>query len=128
MFLFRYDNREGKRVVGDKNFPKNVRFITVAVQPKNDNQTSDLLYLTCLHLDHRYESTRLKELEVITKTLNSFTSHTNENKTPHIWVGDFNSLTNDDYSVDEWNEISRIRKLNSWERPHVDVTNKVSDY
>ena len=128
LFLNRYDNKEGKRVVGDKNFPKNVRFVTVAVQPNSNNQTSDILYLTCLHLDHRYESTRLKELEVITKTLNSFTSHTNENKTPHIWVGDFNSLTNDDYSVDEWNEISRIRKLNSWERPHVDVTNKVSDY
>ena len=94
----------------------------------NNSQASDLLYLTCIHLDHRYESTRLKELDVITKTLTSLTSNTNDNKTPHIWVGDFNSLTKDDYSVDEWNEISRIRKLNCWEWPHVDVTNKVSDY
>ena len=93
----------------------------------SNNQTSDVLYLTCLHLDHRYESTRLKELEVIAKTLTSLTTHTNDNKTPHIWVGDFNSLTKNDYSVEEWNEISRIRKINCWERPLVDVTNKVPD-
>jgi len=121
-----YDNKEGKRVVGDKNFPKNVRFTTVVVQPNNTAQTiSDQFYLTCLHLDHRYESTRLKELLVITKTLNSSTSRVNDSSAPHIWVGDFNSLTKDDYTVDEWNEITRVRKVNCWERPHVDATEMV---
>ena len=81
--------------------------------------------MTCLHLDHRYESTRLKELLVITKTLNSLTSRENDSSVPHIWVGDFNSLTKDDYTVDEWNEITRVRKVNCWERPHVDATEMV---
>ena len=50
LFLNRYDNKEGKRVVGDKNFPKNVRFTTVVVQPNNTAQTiSDEFYLMLIN-------------------------------------------------------------------------------
>ena len=104
-----------------------MRFITVAVEPKSvgERQTSQPFYLTCLHLDHKYEPYRLKEIDVITKTINSLTCKNETNNFPHIWVGDFNSLTKEDYCIEEWNEITRVRKINCWERPHIDVTNKV---
>ena len=114
--------------MGNKNFPKNVRFITVAVNPRKVEQgrSSSSFYLTCLHLDHRYEPHRLKELDVIKRTLDSLTNKTEENYIPHIWVGDFNSLTMKDYTSENWKDIARVRDVNSWERPHVEVTNKVS--
>ena len=104
-----------------------MRFITVAVQPTNigQRQSSQPFYLTCLHLDHKYEPYRVKEIDVITKTINSLTCRNEGNNFPHVWVGDFNSLTKEDYAMEEWNEIIRVRKINCWERPHIDVTNKV---
>ena len=125
--FYRYDNKEGKRVTGDKNFPKNVRFLTVAVTPKNvgSEYPCQPFYLTCLHLDHRLEPHRLKELEVIKRTIDSLAADNSQNNTPHVWVGDFNSLTQEDYTSEELNKITRVRKMNCWEKPQVDVTNKV---
>ena len=125
--FYRYDNKEGKRVTGDKNFPKNVRFLTVAVTPKNvgSEYPCQPFYLTCLHLDHRLEPHRLKELEIIKSTIASLVTNNSQNNTPHVWVGDFNSLTQEDYTIEEWNKITRVRQMNCWEKPHVDVTNKV---
>jgi exonuclease III len=39
------------------------------------------------------------------------------NTIPSVILGDFNSLTRKDYSTDEWNNISKIRKINMWELP-----------
>ena len=111
--------------VGDKNFPKNARFITVSVQPKTIGQglSSQPFYLTCIHLDYEYEPYRMKEIDIIKRKLDSLSCK--GDNIPHMWAGDFNSLTKEDYTLEEWNEITRVRKLNCWERPHIDVTNKV---
>ena len=59
------------------------------------------------------------------RTIDSLVTDNSENNTPHVWVGDFNSLTQEDYTIEEWNKITRVRQMNCWEKPHVDVTNKV---
>ena len=129
MFKYRYDRKKGKRDVGSKHFPKHVRFITVSVQPKNidGHQSSPPFYLTCLHLDHIREPHRLKEIDVIKRTIDSLTIRNEENRVSHIWVGDFNSLTKEDYTSEEWDDIATVRSRNCWERPHIDVTRKVDN-
>ena len=97
------------------------------MQPKTFEQVqrANPFYLTCLHLDYKYEPYRLKEIDVITKTIESLISKADGNNNLHIWAGDFNSLTKEDYTPEEWEEITRVRRVNCWERPHVDVTTKV---
>ena len=99
----------------------------MSVQPKSDSDDypGAPFYLTCLHLDHRYEPHRLKEIDVIKRTIDLSISNDEKNKSSHIWVGDFNSLTKEDYTCEEWNEITTVRSRNCWERPQVDATRKV---
>ena len=45
-----------------------------------------------------------------------------------IWTGDFNALTKEDYSDEEWEDIARVRARNLWERPHTELTDKVTSF
>ena len=83
------------------------------------------IYVTCLHLDHAREPHRLKEVDIIKRTVDTLVQGRETNRISHIWVGDFNALTKEDYSEDGWQDIARIRRCNAWESPHVDVTTKV---
>ncbi|CAF1285126.1 unnamed protein product [Rotaria sordida] len=80
----------------------------------NDNDAR--LYVT--HLDQLSEQVRLKQME-------QFEKHIYDSGLQLI-VGDFNSLTFDDYSNDYFNvNIHDVRQRNSWENPFYLVTNKM---
>jgi hypothetical protein len=36
---------------------------------------------------------------------------------PHIIVGDFNALKRSDYTQKQWNNITKVRAQNKWEKP-----------
>ena len=81
--------------------------------------------MTCVHLNYRDEPIRLKEIQSIKNKLDTIIP-VNEGIEPlHIWTGDFNALTKEDYTSDEWQTITTIRKQNNWESPQVDVIKKV---
>ena len=79
------------------------------------------LFITCVHLDHRTEPRRIRELKEIVRK----SSYEERKDQGHLWVGDFNSLTREDYSNEEWTKIARIRALNCWEKPRVELTDLV---
>ena len=80
--------------------------------------------ITCMHLNHRTETTRLNEIVSIRNSLNDIF----EKNTPQIWTGDFNALTKEDYSSDHWNEITEVRAKDNWELPQTDLTEKIKEY
>ena len=72
--------------------------------------------------DHRVEPLRLSEVDSIRETaLPLFSSHAAQ-----IWTGDFNALTREDYSADEWDALTQVREANCWEEPKTELTTKVS--
>ena len=78
------------------------------------------LFITCLHLDHRTEPRRIREFkEIYRKSIEI------RQNTSHILAGDFNALTKTDYEMEDWNEICKIRDLNSWEKPKIELTNMI---
>jgi len=76
-----------------------------------------LFYVT--HIDHKDEGTRLIELKSALTKIN--------NNRPHLFMGDFNSLRQDDYKEETLNEIKIIRQNQKWEEPHFDVVNTLCD-
>ena len=80
------------------------------------------IMLTNVHLSHKYEDYRLKELSGI-KSL-GFPKNAQE-KVPHMFLGDFNSLTRRDYRDEEWMNVQRVRKQNKWETPETRLTTQV---
>ena len=96
---------------------KGARFITVEV----DLQDTKLI-LTCLHLDHRWESSRLSEIKVIRTALKDVF----DKEQAQVWTGDFNALTKKDYTKEEWTQVTDIRAKNNWELPKTDLTDKVN--
>ena len=90
------------------------RFLTGRVSFNHQNKT---FLITCCHLDHRDERKRLSEMRKITEQL----QHVDYNKESHIWAGDFNSLSKEDYTNEVWEEIANVRKLNLWESPKTQV-------
>ena len=80
---------------------KKARVLTAKLEMKRDT----FLYLTCLHLDHRLERFRLKEIESIRQNLDQVF------KANHcqIWTGDFNALTKEDYDTKQW--YKKINKI-----------------
>lgn len=95
------------------------RFITCRVTP------DDLpdFYLTCLHLDHRTEPSRMDELRKIETRLKFL----RDRGSPQVWTGDFNSLTREDYTEAEWESVTDVRKRNNWESPQTQVTSYMKD-
>ena len=73
--------------------------------------------------NHRTEPKRIRELKEIIRK-----SPEERKDQGHLWVGDFNSLTREDYSDSEWTKMARIRALNSWEKPRVELTNMVKKH
>jgi endonuclease/exonuclease/phosphatase family metal-dependent hydrolase len=84
---------------------------------KDNNAT---LYVT--HLDQISEEVRLKQMEQLEKNVE------NSNGFQMI-MGDFNSLTFDDYSDDYFNiHIRDIRQRNSWEAPFNLLTDRMKKH
>ena len=83
---------------------KKARVLTAKLEMKRDT----FLYLTCLHLDHRLERFRLKEIESIRQNLDQVF------KANHcqIWTGDFNALTKEDYDTKQWYKKKSTKNLN----------------
>lgn len=71
----------------------------------------------CLHLDHRNEVVRLKEIHTIVQDMNA-----NGYPKFDFWMGDFNALTESDYTKNEWNDIATVRAENHWEHPVSNLT------
>ena len=44
---------------------------------------------------------------------------------PILICGDFNALTETDYTTSQWQEITKVRSDNAWEKPKSDVTNAI---
>ena len=82
----------------------------------NTNDNNDWSIIN-LHLDHRQETTRSKEIQTI---LQSFAKH--GRPLPDLWMGDFNALTAADYTAKEWKEIRNVRARNHWELPVSNLT------
>ena len=98
----------------------NYQFLTVKIQG---------IYITCLHLSSRREATRLKQIEKIKmKLVEAGVWGLGE---PHIWAGDFNSLTKEDYGEEGWSNIEELRRESSKEvaepEPKEDATRLMAD-
>lgn len=74
-----------------------------------------------LFSDHRKEPKRLEQLEFIRKNVLNTITDSNY----HLMCGDFNALTKEDYSVEEFEQVTLVRSRNSWETPKMDLTKKV---
>lgn len=76
--------------------------------------------LTCVHLNHTSEETRLSELnEIITNLYDLRT------QSMAVMAGDFNALTLEDYSSEELNHITQVRANNRWEKPKRALTDRM---
>jgi len=82
-------------------------------------QDNTTIHIICVHLDYKNEPTRIKQMETIMKNRDI------DNKSL-ILLGDFNALTKNDYSKNEWCRIASIRKSNKWEQPLDELTNKIT--
>ena len=82
------------------------------------------LYLTCLHLNHVSEPRRLIEINALHDHLKDIF----EEGHCQIWTGDFNALTQEDYSHDELARVTLVRQRNSWELPKYELTDKVKAF
>ena len=79
-----------------------------------------------MHLDYRDETVRLKEIRTIKQKLDSLLPQPETiASSRHIWVGDFNALTKENYNYNQWNQISKVRLDNKWESPQNDVMQEV---
>jgi endonuclease/exonuclease/phosphatase family metal-dependent hydrolase len=72
------------------------------------------------HLDHISEDVRLKQLDTVLRFCQEF-------RKPHILMGDFNALTREDYTDDEWQELVEERRCRRWELPEHKVTSVMKE-
>ena len=91
----------------------------VAVIIKLPNQS---ICVTNVHLNYKDENIRIKEMDTIQKKINPYLQ-----QYPSILLGDFNSLTKQDYSKKQWGNIYEIRKYGKWELPVHQLTDKIKD-
>ena len=103
-------NFDLEEVSSSKSKPK---YITAKITVDRDQEP---LFVTNLHLHYKAEPTRLRELGQIEKQ---------KKNCGQIWVGDFNSLTREDYDEDYWEDIARVRRENFWEPPRTAVTSQM---
>jgi len=103
---------------------RSLPFITIGISSKNDSEDAYPIYVTCIHLNYKDETIRLKEIESIKKKLDTFLPE----ESSQIWTGDFNELTKEDYTETEWEMIASVRKKNNWESPQTNVTRKVKEF
>ena len=93
------------------------RYLTTRVQLPNRSE----FFLTCIHLIHKYSDLRHGEVVRISEDLHEVF----DKEHPQLWMGDFNTLCKADYSLEEWDEIVRIRKQNGRKAPLEDVTEEL---
>jgi len=139
--LYDGEKRKGdqvKKAVGNQT----ARFAVVELHISDGTRP---VYLTCLHLDHRLEPSRLTEINLIHKVLShilpglmpsgaaedssckrTLRKYTEQDPL-QIWTGDFNALTKEDYSDDEWATVKAVRETNNWEPPKVALTSQIKD-
>jgi len=79
--------------------------------------TSQLYGIFCTHLDHIKEPNRIEQLKIALDHIT--TTYPN---LPHLFIGDFNSLTKGDYIDSDWEQITQHRVNSSWEPPMSLVT------
>ena len=79
-----------------------------------------------MHLDYRDETIRLKEIRTIKQKLDSLLPQPETiGSSMHIWAGDFNALTKENYNDNQWSQITKVRLDNKWESPQKDVMQEV---
>ena len=93
------------------------RYLTTRVQLPNRSE----FFLTCIHLIHKYSDLRHGEVVRISEDLQEVF----DEELPQLWMGDFNTLRRADYSLEEWDEIVKIRKQNGRKAPLEDVTEEL---
>ena len=93
------------------------RYLTTRVQLPNRSE----FFLTCIHLIHKYSDLRHGEVVRISEDLQEVFHE----ELPQLWMGDFNTLRRADYSLEEWDEIVKIRKQNGRKAPLEDVTEEL---
>jgi len=106
------------------------RFVMGSVQP---DPGCTPIHLTCLHLNHVAEPIRLTQLRFIGKAVGKLVLQSDDqsqdfSRIEHpaqIWTGDFNALTREDYSEGQWQEVALVREQGCWERPKVELTEKI---
>merc|ERR1712059_246990 len=69
--------------------------------------------------DHESEDTRLEDLRVMEGRIGHFL----EDTVPQVWIGDFNTLTREDYNEEQWEQITNIRREAKWELPRTEFSN-----
>ena len=100
--------------VAKKRFPesRNHEFVTVKIQG---------FFLTCLHLNAKAETIRLKQLARLVMELSDLEVWGEA----HIWAGDFNSVTRKDYTETEWTKLKEGRKDLHTKNPKYDKEPKM---
>jgi len=85
------------------------RFVTARIQCGEGK----MLVVTCLHLDHKLEPRRMKEVATIQENLASLFKRGEA----QVWTGDFNALTREDYTEVGWATVAEVRARGGWEKP-----------
>jgi len=95
---------------------KRPRYTTVRVEMSskiNKNRFIPTFYLTCIHLSPKYSDLRYQEIKQIRSDLTPLFT----NRESQVWLGDFNTLTESDYSSQEWDHIVKQRVDNGRQHP-----------
>ncbi|KAJ6229212.1 hypothetical protein M0813_08129 [Anaeramoeba flamelloides] len=90
-------------------------------EEEKEEEELETIDIFAVHIDHRLETTRLKQMKVVWKFINE-----NKRSERYVLVGDFNCLSSPShYPKNEWRSLVEVRKKNSWESPRVDVYNSI---
>ncbi|CAF2745258.1 unnamed protein product [Rotaria sp. Silwood2] len=93
----------------------------LAIQCEDQFSKGNDATIYVIHLDHMKEQFRLTQI-------NEFEKHVQDSDGFQLVVGDFNSLTFDDYSDEYFDtNIRKIRDQNSWETPYNLVINEMKE-
>ena len=93
------------------------RYLTARVQVEDCQH----FFITCIHLIPKYSELRHEEVVQISEDLRSLFRL----EQPQVWVGDFNTLREADYSQEEWRDIVSLRQKNGRKAPLSDVTEEL---
>ena len=98
------------------------RYLTARVS--RDDWSGTPFYLTCIHLVPRFPELRQEDIVRISEDLAPLLN----TRQPQLWMGDFNTLSRDDYSDQEWNNIVRIRQDNGRQAPSNKVIETIEKF
>ena len=103
-------------VKGKFNKTSRKEFVTVKIQG---------MFLTCLHFESKEEEQRLKNVQKLKEALIDARVWDSKDASgaPHIWVGDFNALTKEDFTSKDWEQ-----QEDKWRRDEVAKEMKKMDF